>query len=245
MNVRQVLKQLDDIQKKQIPFATIKALNSTAEFVAVELRKEMKRVFENPTPYTLNALRVKYAKKQKLEAYVWFKTDAGKGTPADIYLPPSIYGGERKMKRFEKALQSAGILPAGMFAVPAEGADMDAYGNMSRSQIIQILSYLQAFGEQGYRANMSAARRERMKYNMKAPGIEYFVVRPGTRNLLPGVWKRVSFGAGKAIKPILIFIKKPVYQQRFKFFEVGNRAANKVFAQYFRESMDYALRTAR
>src|SRR3546814_6873764 len=84
------------------------------------------------------------------------------------------------------ALQRVG-LPGDQYAFPAAGAELDAYGNMSRGQVVRLLSYLQAFGEQGYRANATARSRARTAKVSKASGyktingVQYFVSRgPGT-----------------------------------------------------------------
>lgn len=242
-------RKLSLIQRKHVPFATALALTRTAQAAKEEVRKTMTQVFHNPINYTLNALMMTPARKDRLHARVWVKNklDAGKGTSPEDYLLPQIEGGTRNLKRFEVALQKRGILPSGMYAVPGAGARMDAYGNMSRGQIVEILSYLQAFGEQGYKANMTAKRMAGLRKGSKTRrGYEYFVVRPGTGNHLPpGVWQRVSFGMGKAIKPVLIFVRAPVYQKRLPFTQIVERVARRELKTQFDKALAYALATAR
>ena len=146
------------------------------------------------------------------------------------------------MKRFERALQRAGYLPDSWFAIPGDGAKLDRYGNMARSQIIQILSALKAFGEQGYTANRSAASSKR---NRNQP--EFFAIKPNQRRggLVPGVWQRYKFAQGNAVKPVLIFVSGAKYRVRFKFHDVARRIANREFGPQFKLALGQALATAR
>ena len=84
------------------------AINDTVDDMVVSQRVEMRKVFDNPRPYTLNALHPKYAGKRGnvLEAGIAFREFGVKGTPAYKYLTPHIKGGHRRMKRSEKALQA-------------------------------------------------------------------------------------------------------------------------------------------
>lgn len=49
--------------RRQLPYATSVALNRTAEAVRQALVQQTQQVFDRPTPYTLNALRVARASK--------------------------------------------------------------------------------------------------------------------------------------------------------------------------------------
>lgn len=226
--------------KRQIPRAAAIALNETADQAVAALREQMQKDFDRPTPYTLNSLFHTKATPENLVVTILPREFAGKGTPAKHYLKPEIYGGDRNQKRFEKALQAKGILPRGMYAYPAGGAARDAYGNMTGGQIVQILSYFQAFGEQGYRANMDAKGRARLARGSKKRGFgfQYFAVRKKRGGLVPGVWKRTSFGAmGKAVSPILIFGKKPAYTKRYQWHEVAQRTARTQWPINFKKAL--------
>jgi hypothetical protein len=244
-NFSAVQRAMDAIGK-QARFATAGALTRTAQTAKREIERDMARVFDRPTAYTLNALRIRSATASRLEAMVWVKDDAGKGTPATKYLTPQIFGGSRGVKRFERALTRIGILPDGMKTVPGEAAPIDAYGNMQRGEIVRILAYFQAFGQQGYSANMPQARRDKLaRGTRKRYGFEYFVVRQGARNLRPGIWKRVQTGFGKSIKPIVIFVREPAYRKRLPFFETAQRVIDRDFGKEFDTAMASAMRTAR
>jgi hypothetical protein len=224
----------------QIPAAAAAALNETGKEVLTSLRNQMTEDFDRPTPYTLNSLYTTKATRNKLAITVLPREWPGKGTPAANYLKPQIYGGDRNMKRFEKALQAKGVMPIGMYAWPSSGATMDAYGNMSTGQIVQILSYFKAFGEQGYRANITDKGRAKLLKGSKRRGFgfEYFAVRRKHGGLVPGIWKRISFGSlGKGVSPILIFGKKPIYKRRYRWAEVANATAGRTFPENFKKAL--------
>ena len=110
---------------KQTRFALKTALNTTATQVRDGLRSEIQRTIDRPTPYTLNSLFIRAATNQNLEATVWLKDEratSNAGTPATRYMLPHIVGGQRTLKRFERALQITGQMPKGWYAVPGAGA---------------------------------------------------------------------------------------------------------------------------
>ena len=104
----------------------------------------------------------------------------------------------------------------------------------------------EAFGQQGYTANMSQAKRDKLKRGTrKSYGIEYFVVRKGARNLRPGIWKRVQTSFGKSVQPIIIFVREPAYRRLLPFFETAQRVTDRDFGKAFDTAMADAIRTAR
>ncbi len=234
-NVAQLAKSLQ-IERADIPKRVATALTRTAVEVRKGLQAEMRRVFDRPTRFTLNSLFVKGANARDLTAVVWLKRRDVFGGPH--YLEPQIFGGTRPLKPFEKRLQRAGLLPPGMYAVPGEGARLDSYGNMSRGQIVQILSQLRTFTEAGFDPHPTASRRS--KHNMAKAG-RFFVGRPGGGKLPPGVWQRLP----SKIVPVLIFVRAPRYAQRFRFYEVAERIGRQQFPlQFERAAREAAARRA-
>jgi len=228
--------------QRKIERSTAIALTKTVQHAQKAVIAEMPRVFDRPTPYTLRGTRVKPAsyKTGRMEASVEFKTDVSKGTPAEKYLQAEVYGGSRRLKRFEVALQRIGVLPAGMFAVPGKAMRLDAFGGIPARSIIQILSYLQAFGEQGARANSTAATRAKMAKGTRSKyGYELIVIRPGRRpsrggkQLAPGVWKRTYTGFGSSLQPLLMFVRAPVYRPRLPLDQIRDQAVQQHFQNEF------------
>ncbi len=208
-NAAQVARELDATAKR-IQRATVIGLTRTAVQVKAAIRAELPKVFDRPTPWTLNSLFVAPAKfaQEVPEARVWIKDDTGgKGIAPTQYLLPEIEGGPRNWKRSERALQRAGFLGADEQIVPAAGATLDAWGNVQRGLIVQLLSYFAAFGEQGYRANATDRSRARRAKRGRTEegfvtirGVEYFISRgPGMwygrlQHLPRGIWARAPAG---------------------------------------------------
>lgn len=233
-------------QAAAVPFAVVKALTRTAKHAQQTVRDEMVRVFDRPTPYALNSTYVKPATKDNPVSSVYLKYDASKGTPATKFLSAQIDGGTRSHKRFEAALQRIGVLPDGWYVVPGKAARLDAYGNWSRGQIVQVLSYFQAFGEQGYRANTTAEKRAKMKRGTRSKrGVAYFAVLPGrraSRALQPGIYLQTYFAKGSAIQPIAIFVENATYRRRLDFHGTVERVAVTQYPLELRRAINEAGR---
>ena len=254
LDISELQSNIRDIEKRHIPFAMAKALTKTAQQVQSEEVKVMRSTLDRPTTYTMKSLYVKPATKKNLTSMVYFKdkSSAGKGNPAANWMLPQITGGKRNLKRFESALRRIGVLPLGMYIAPGEACPLDAYGNIPGSFIVQILSYLRAFGEQGYRANITDKRKASLKRGSKrAQGYAYFVSKGKgewygrQQHLPPGIYKRIGFAAGSAIKPVMMFVKEPSYSKRFPFFETAKRVIDRNLKTNFNEAMSEAIRTAK
>lgn len=219
---------LDDVGRKQFPFAAARALTQTAKAVQEAEKASMQDVFDRPTRWALNSLFVKPASKGRLFAHVYFREFAAKGTPAVKYLGPEVYGGKRRIKRFERALQFAGKMPKDKAAVPGKAVKLDKYGNMRPGEITRILSALRASPDATQ--NRAAGKRT-----------PYFVGNPGGGPM--GVWKRKGRG-GRQIEPVLIFIDIPSYEPLLPFHETAVKVSQQVFPQRFKTSFEGALRTA-
>jgi len=231
----------------QVPYALSVALNKTAAEARTMVQAEMKSVFDRPTPWVLNSLRIKYAKKSHLVAELAFK-DKNSVESSRSMVEPHVDGGGRRFKTMETRLLRRGLLPKGWNVVPGAAASLDAYGNMSRGQISQLLNVLGTYTESGYnkandktRARLAAGNAKRNQY-----GFEYFVNPVGgkSRHLQPGVYKRFKTPFGSSLKPILIFIRPARYQKRLDFFGLVERKVNERLAPNFDEAFKVAVATA-
>lgn len=232
-----------------LSFAMAKALTKTAYAVKPKVVDKMKTVFDRPTPYSLNSLWVSPATKDRLESTIKLKDEKDKGgTEAHKYLGPEIFGGDRNLKRFEIALQYAGVLPKNMFIVPGAGAEIDRYGNMNNGQIIKILSYFKAFEMTlGRRANITDKRKAKMAKGIKNRrvsnlGISYFSLQNRKNGLPPGIYQKVSYANSKKIKPVMIFVKKPMYNGIFAFYDIIEEEVNKRWWDIFSKSLSETIR---
>lgn len=241
------MKGLEEVQdllreiRDQGPYVMARTISKTAVKVKDAEVDEMRKVFDRPTPYTLSGVYAKTASKSDLTARVWLKEMAGKGIAAVDFLWPQVHGGDRQLKRFEKALQYAGVLPRGYYCVPGQAAQRDQYGNMDKGQIVQIISYFQGFGEQGYRANMTAMKIKKLAKGTKSSrGYAYFAMPPG-KHLHPGIYQRTAFAWGSAVKPVVIFVKRTRYEKRLDFYGVGQSTVDKVWQDEFYQAFDDAI----
>lgn len=232
---------IGNIGSRHIPRSTVIALTRTAVKAKEELTSELTRAFDRPTPFTMNALFVRPATMQSPAAEVFIKDFAPKGTPAIKYLAPSIYAGQRRQKRFERALTASGLMPAGMSAVPGQAAPLDQYGNVSGPYITKMLSQLRAMGQQGYTANETDKGKARRLKRDRRTG-DWLVVREKRGKLHPGIYRRYHFGFGNTLKPIFIFTsKQPQYRQRYNFFEITNDVIERHFPDEFVRAFGEAI----
>jgi len=116
-NLRDLSNQLQSL-KKQIPFATARALTSVARQIQEAEKLQMKKVLQNPTPFTVNAVGSIGARKDNLVAKV-FVRDIAAG-----YLDPFEFGGVHK-------LNSQALLNP-------KSIRLNKYGNLSRNKLSQL-----------------------------------------------------------------------------------------------------------
>ncbi len=233
---------------KQVRFATMRALNAAAFKAKQETESAIGSAFDRPTAWVSKSVRYRKATKDKLESQVDFDAWGNKqGVTASQVLASEIHGGARRMKRHEVALQKIGVLPMGMRIVPGDAAKLDSYGNMIAGQINQIMSYFQAFGQQGYSANMRDGGKRLARDNKKtgAKGFSYFVLQTKRGKLLPGVYQRFSFGAGSSVKPVMIFVRTTNYKRKLDFYGLAEKVGRAEFDAVFPVMLEEAMRTAR
>jgi hypothetical protein len=236
-DIKAATRWLNDVQRKQIPFAASVALNKTARLAQGGIKGEMQRVLDRPKPYTLNGTFVANSTKHNLTATVGLKDKAaGVGRAAGVYLLPLVAGIPRRQTGWERALQSIGAIPPGMRAVPAAGAKLDSHGNLNKKQVTEIMgalrSRMRTFKGKGKRAHAAG----------------YFVAMPGdprSRHLEPGIYSRIERVGESAIKPVVIFVSGTTYRPTLKLGATVRAAVDKNFNREFAAALDYALATAR
>lgn len=234
---------LDDLARKQLPYATRRALTDTVRIATAEIRKRLPQLFDRPVPFTSGAFYAKPAYSStgsSLEAFVGIKDFAPKGTPASKYLAPEIDGGPRRIKRFERRLDVAIGLP-NMATIPGTGALLDAFGNMQRKQIGDLLSHLRAFSDTGQ--NVGPAKLRRLEKRGLLTGTQgqrakYFVAKSKQDGTPLGVWNVLG---GGIVVPVLIFAKRqPTYSARLPFYAIAQEA----YAAHLKERLTARLTEA-
>lgn len=256
----ELLAQLHGLTGSQAAGAYAKAINDTAFEVRRAMQAEMRARFDRPTDYILRSPRVKMATAARLSASIAPDYMGGKGIDPQKILRAQGEGGTRRDKRSEVALRRVGILPNGMQtaipSTPYPGSD-DGRGNLKGSFLVQLLAYFQAFGEQGYKANMTEKGYKRVhKGTKKAAGRRYFVAygkaRGGARttamgdadartsHLAPGIWAASGTG-GADVRPVLMFVKRAHYSVRLESEAIAKRADAQ---NYLEKRLRYRVREA-
>ena len=213
---------------KQARFAAAQTINKTAFDVMRDGRAHIKANV-NASRWTETAWYVrKKAKKDDLVASVgWSDYLANKrGHAAEYYLSQHWTSGSRKHKAFESRLIRAGMMPAGMFAMPGDAAKglgfIDARGNFKASALVQILSQLGAFTEAGYNANATTRQSRKVKGLKAAAKQVYWAGKPG-RNTPNGIWaldEKHGNGRGR-LRPVMVFVSKANYKKRLDLSTVA------------------------
>lgn len=258
--IDKVMAHLDKIGGAKLKEATADALNDTAFMLRREMQAEMGRVFDRPTPYILRSVQVKKATALTMRAEVGPEYMGGKGVDPAKVLAAEVAGGRRRDKRSEVALRRVGILPPGYVTTipekPLPGSD-DGRGNLRGPFITQLLSYFAAFGEQGYRANMTQKRKDKLANVGRTAngyktinGVQYFVSPVGmrgvsdmknrARHLAPGIWAR-SGTHGSNVRPVLMFVRLPTYAVKLSMEKI---VATGQAQAHFERRLRYRIRVA-
>ena len=225
------------------------ALNDTGFIVRGKQVAALNGAFDRVTPFVGRSPKVFKATAEKLSVSIapTLHTDrsafvrGGKvGVDPQDVLQAQEFGGRRRDKRSEVILRRAGILPSGMQTAipktPYPGSD-DGRGNLRGPFLVQLISYLQAFGEQGYRANMTDKRRARLrnqqgigsiaakKVYKTTLGRRYFVSygRVRSQHLPPGIWA-ASGTHDVDVKPVVMFVRSGTYRPRIDMDRVARDA---------------------
>ena len=243
--VRDALARLSGTQAR---VAYANAINDAAYKARREMQAELRNNFDRVTPFISKAPKVFEATHDDLTASIrptldtrkqWSKGGKVGVDPQDV-LQAQEFGGRRRDKRSEAALRRAGILLAGwQTAIPDEpypGSD-DGRGNLRGAFLQQLLSYMQAYSEQGYKANMTDKRKAKLRNqqgigNIAAKkvykttlGVRYFVSYGRTRehHLAPGIW--AAKGTHDVdVKPVLMFVHTPSYKPRISMERIAQAA---------------------
>lgn len=213
---------------KQGALAQKLALLRTGYDVREAEYEEMRSVFDRPTRYTLNSIYVDTKTRGGSEVLIGVKDDAISTsltrTAATRYLSAEIDGGSRSVKRFEKRLQLDGAMQKGWYVVPGKFARLDAFGNLSRGQITQLLSQLTVTKTSGYTAGITPRSR---KAAIKRAGGSFVALPNGRGKLLPGIYQVRDTAFGHTTpKPIVIFVRQVHYRRRLDYFGVAKQAAD-------------------
>jgi len=120
-DIARLRKSLTDLEKRQLPFATANALTALAKNAQAAEKEAMPEVFDRPTPFTVNSVAVRGARKSNLEARVFIKDIAA------AYLEPFEFGGNHK------------LLGSGRtWLNPKDKTQLNQYGNFSKTALKRL-----------------------------------------------------------------------------------------------------------
>ncbi|MEO6518829.1 MAG: hypothetical protein ABIO17_07550, partial [Pseudoxanthomonas sp.] len=174
------------------------------------------------------------------------RDQATNGTPPAKYLLTEVEGGTRRKTGLEILLQSKGAMPAGMFAVPGQGAELDAYGNIKKGQISKVLSQLGARNDPlQNETETSRDRRRRLAAKKGIRGGEFFVLKAKRGRMLPGIYERIVTGFGSAVRSLFIFVPRTNYKPRYDIFGMAQRTWDKLMPFHFQRELDKAVQTSK
>lgn len=246
---------------QKVTRAAATAMNRTIRAVRFDIVDKVKAGTQGgATSYTQRAFGLKEASEGNLEASTFLRDDApAKGTPWSKALGHLFTGGSRSFKKMEGAFRRIRALPSGWMIVPGSACPLDGFGNPPRSLIVQLIAYFNAFGEQGYKANMKDKRRAKLANAGRTAsgyktinGVEYFISygrygKPGgdrythgkfSQHLAPGIWAR-SGTHGSKVVPIFMFVRRGQWAKKFDIDQIGTRTVDRLWSKNF----DAAMRT--
>lgn len=234
-------RQLTHLEQSQLPFAVSQAANKVAYEVRERWKRQAPRVFDRPTPLTVNAAMYRKATKAQPYAEIFIRDEAFKGTPPAKYLLAEVEGGQRRRKGFERLLQSRGILSPTQFAVMGRGAQANQFGNVPAGQITKILSQLGAQRDRYLNQTAVSKKRRRGKKNNRDG--EYFVLTKRRGVLRPGVYERIGRGSG--VRSIFVFTTTAGYRPRYDIFGMAEDTWKKLMPFYLKRELEKAMQNAR
>lgn len=230
------LRQQLESEKRRLARVTRRVVNAAAYQALDDVRQEMDRQFDRPTPFVKRGPYVVPARDGDqfggTEARIaWRDFGAGPVT-AEKVLNAQIEGGQRRLKRFERAMG----LPNNRVAVPGKWAPLDRYGNIPGPFLVQVLSALRLFGESGFRAN----RREGAK--LRKGQSEFFMIRVGSedKRLPPGVY-RVAQEMGGAPLLVIAFVRAANYRARFAPGRIAVASVNENIGRMWEQGLSGTL----
>lgn len=237
LDTRQWNAGLTALDQRQVPFATMMAVNRTAQDVLDDVRARMDVVFDRPTRFTKNAFQIMpRASRANPEATVGERPSVTKRH----YLKVQETGGARGQTGVEALLARNLPLAMDLRAVipatggPFEGARLDSFGNWSTGERNQVLSALKSQRD----ATANVTDRSRARNRRRA---SYFVPKHG---LAPGVYRRNAPG-DIPVRVLKFSERAPQYQPRLEFLDRAERIFAERMATNFADALSRALATAR
>lgn len=218
LDTKGVTRALSDLARKQLPYATARALTKLADRVVDAQRKALPRLLDRPRPFTIDAIRRLPAGKTNLVATVYVKDIAAQ------YLAPFEFGGTHFLGK------KRGML------VPRD-IRLNQYGNIPRNTLARLRAQKDVFigpvkfktGEtiNGVWRRGGRGQRRRDEYGTKGNNKQKFVAARTTLTLL------IQFTAPGTVTP------------RLHYFDRAQKVVSNNFRADMTHALADALRTAK
>jgi hypothetical protein len=231
--IRIELPRLDNLAAK-IPDALVSALNSTAFIAKRDTEDAMRRNFDRPTPWVMSGIEYGRAGEKGNGAFqssVFIKDKASKTDQFALkrVLLPEFYGGHRRYKMFEAALNYFKVLPDNWYIIPTRHAIRDAYGNVPHQWVVQMMAAFRVNYKAGYTANRT--EKSAIRFRTKTGGDWIIPAKSGRyyrSKLKPGIYWRDD--SGRSLTMYFKFTPNPPkYKQRIRLAEIVKGAIRKEF----------------
>ncbi|MCA0247675.1 MAG: hypothetical protein LCH93_13745 [Proteobacteria bacterium] len=214
--------------------AAVDALNWLAYDIVEAEQAEMRSVFDDPSPWTLNSLKVEKATVANPVAGVGWRYSNAR-TEAGKYLLPQVKGGLRPHTPFEERLIRIGKLSAEEFLVPGRFAERNGRGDLNTGQLTKILSDLGSISEAAkYPGARNRGRRSIETYYIDRKGRGEFFGH-ATTNAPPGIYLNKG---GRRRLLVFAIVRQPSYRPIFDFYGVAERYQAANFADKFRRALE-------
>ncbi len=233
-NDKEVAAAINAFPSRVVMPAAVDALNWLAFDVVRVEQVEMRQVFDDPSPWTINSMAYEKATASNPVAGVGWK-DTNARTAAGKYLMPQVHGGPRPHTPFEYRLISIGKLRSDEFLVPARFAETNRRGDLSQGQITKILSDLGSIATATkYPGARNQGRRATETYYIDRKGRGEFFGHATTK-APPGIYLNKG---GRRRLLVFAIVRQPTYRAIFDFYGVGERYQRDNFASYFKRALD-------
>lgn len=230
-NIAEIIKGLSDLEKKQLPYAIMKATNDIAFDYWDKQKKEVSGGLSWKNAKAPNTIRIIKATKQRPYAEI-YADDSHWGYYA---LMQHFNGRDRHRKGMEKRMIKKGYMYKWEILTPSPGVTLPL------GIYNQMIAQLKLDDEVGYLANET---KKSKKKTIAKNSSRYFIITGKSKSpLAPGVYARMP-GVETPVC-ILRISEKPNYKQRFDMettlLKVYDRRGN----EYFKKALDYAISTAK
>jgi hypothetical protein len=208
--------KLTDAIRKQMPFATSRALNQMAFQVSQDLRNQTPAFFDRPNAYTRKGFFYTRSTKADLVATVTAGDTRDPNDRRRQYLARQIVGGTRVSKSAENKTGSLFPVVQGQQLVPTRAAKRNSFGNVPRS----------FWG------------------TITADNPKFFVGKPqgGTRSF--GIYQR--FGPkGRNLKALMVAQDSTQYSKLFPMERIAYQTISRNWSRYLASSLEKAIATAK